>query len=52
VEQIDVARGLGAAGVVLFSYNFMVRGDSTNPGETYLRLVGNRAFAAGAPGSR
>ena len=44
VEQIDVARGLGAAGVVLFSYNFMVRGDSTNPGETYLRLVGNRAF--------
>lgn len=40
VAQIGVARELGAAGIVLFSYNSLVRGDSTNPGETYLRAVG------------
>lgn len=47
VEQIGVARELGAAGVVLFSYDFMVRGDSANPGESYLRSVGQRGLFAG-----
>ncbi|MGH7699573.1 MAG: glycoside hydrolase family 10 protein [Gemmatimonadales bacterium] len=51
LEQIRIARELGAAGVVLFSYNFMVRGDSATPGLAYLRAVAERAFAAtyGAP---
>lgn len=40
VAQIGVARELGAAGVALFSYGSLVRGDSANPGETYLRAVG------------
>ena len=44
VAQIGVARELGAAGVVLFSYNSLVRGDSTTPGERYLRTVGERAL--------
>ncbi len=44
VAQIGVARELGAAGIVLFSYNSLVRGDSTNPGERYLRAVGERAL--------
>jgi uncharacterized lipoprotein YddW (UPF0748 family) len=44
VAQVGVARELGTAGVVLFSYNFMVRGDSANPGESYLRAVAQRAW--------
>ncbi len=48
VQQIGVARELGAAGVVLFSYNFMVRGDSATPGESYLRTVGKRGWSAGS----
>jgi uncharacterized lipoprotein YddW (UPF0748 family) len=43
VAQIGVARELGAAGIVLFSYDFMVRGDSANPGESYLRAVARLA---------
>ena len=46
VEQIDVARGLGAAGVVLFSYDFMARQGGMRPGESYLLAVRDRAFAA------
>lgn len=49
VGQIGVARELGAAGVVLFSYDFMVRGDSAHPGESYLRSVGQQALFAGRP---
>jgi uncharacterized lipoprotein YddW (UPF0748 family) len=41
VAQIGVARELGAAGGALFSYDFMVRGDSANPGVGYLRAVGS-----------
>ena len=38
--QITIARGLGAGGVVLFSYGSMVQGDSIHPGDSYLRAVG------------
>ena len=44
VQQIDVARGLGAAGVVLFSYDFMARHEGLRPGESYLLAVRDRAF--------
>jgi uncharacterized lipoprotein YddW (UPF0748 family) len=47
VAQIGAARDLGAAGIVLFSYDFMVRGDSANPGESYLRAVGRQAMRDG-----
>ncbi len=47
--QIGVARELGAAGIVLFSYDFMVRGDSANPGTSYLRAVGERIRVLGSP---
>ena len=50
VGKIEAARALGAAGVALFSYTSLVRGDSTNPGESYLRAVGARAFQARRPG--
>lgn len=46
--QIGVARELGAAGIVLFSYDFMVRGDSANPGTSYLRAVGERIRVLGS----
>jgi len=44
VEQIGVARSLGAAGVVLFSYDFMARHGGMRPGESYLLAVRDRAF--------
>lgn len=44
IQQISVARALGTAGVVLFSYSSLARSDSTNPGRSYLRSVGERAF--------
>jgi len=44
VQQIGVARGLGAAGVVLFSYDFMARQGGMRPGESYLLAVRDRAF--------
>ena len=44
VQQIGVARGLGAAGVVLFSYDFMTRHEGMRPGESYLLAVRDRAF--------
>ena len=44
VEQIGVARGLGAAGVVLFSYDFMARHEGMRRGESYLLAVRDRAF--------
>lgn len=49
LEQIRIARELGAAGVVLFSYNFMVRGDSATPGLSYLESVRDRAFRRPTP---
>ena len=49
VRQIDVARELGAAGVVLFSYDFMVRQGGMRPGESYLLAVRDRAFRSGRP---
>ena len=44
VQQIGVARSLGAAGVVLFSYDFMARHEGMRPGESYLIAVRDRAF--------
>ncbi len=44
VVQIGVARGLGAAGVALFSYDFMARQGGMRPGESYLLAVRDRAF--------
>jgi uncharacterized lipoprotein YddW (UPF0748 family) len=47
IENIQTARRLGAAGVILFSYDSL-----TNPQQTsrdYLSVVGRAAFAAGAP---
>src|SRR5437870_210862 len=44
VEQIGVARSLGTAGVVLFSYDFMARHGGMRPGESYLLAVRDRAF--------
>lgn len=52
VEKIEAARALGVAGVALFSYTSLVRGDSTNPGESYLRAVGERAFSSRRTGGR
>jgi uncharacterized lipoprotein YddW (UPF0748 family) len=49
VAQIGVARELGAAGFVLFSYTSLVRGDSVTPGESYLRAVAQRALLVGRP---
>jgi uncharacterized lipoprotein YddW (UPF0748 family) len=47
VEKIGVARDLGAAGVVLFSYNSMVRDSGATARESYLLSVGDRAFTTG-----
>jgi len=44
VEQIGVARSLGTAGVVLYSYDFMARHGGMRPGESYLLAVRDRAF--------
>src|SRR2546425_13324864 len=44
VRPIGVARSLGAAGVVLFSYDFMARQGGMRPGESYLLAVRDRAF--------
>jgi uncharacterized lipoprotein YddW (UPF0748 family) len=47
VENIQTARRLGAAGVVLFSYDSLIDPRQTSP--DYLALVGRAAFAAAAP---
>ena len=44
VEKINVARGLGADGIVLFSYDFTIRPGDLNPGGNYLERVRRAAF--------
>lgn len=44
VEKINVARGLGADGIVLFSYDFTTRPGDLNPGGNYLERVRRSAF--------
>ncbi len=44
VEKINVARQLGADGVILFSYDFTVRPGELNPGGDYLDRVRRGAF--------
>ncbi|HXF96271.1 MAG TPA: family 10 glycosylhydrolase [Gemmatimonadales bacterium] len=45
-SQVAVARELGAAGVVLFSYDFMARQPGPAPETSYLRAVSRQAFPA------
>jgi uncharacterized lipoprotein YddW (UPF0748 family) len=44
VEKINVARGLGADGIVLFSYDFTTRPGDLNPSGNYLERVRRAAF--------
>jgi uncharacterized lipoprotein YddW (UPF0748 family) len=44
VEKINVARSLSANGVILFSYDFMVRPSELNPLGDYLERVRKAAF--------
>jgi uncharacterized lipoprotein YddW (UPF0748 family) len=44
VEKIDVARKLGADGIILFSYDFTARPGPLNPGGEYLERVRRAAF--------
>ncbi len=44
VEKIKVARELGAAGIVLFSYDSAVRKSERNPDGRYLQHVADEAF--------
>jgi hypothetical protein len=39
-----VARGLGADGIILFSYDFTTRPGDLNPGGNYLERVRRAAF--------
>ena len=47
VEKINVARRLGAEGIILFSYDFTARPSELNPGADYLDRVRRGAFALG-----
>jgi uncharacterized lipoprotein YddW (UPF0748 family) len=47
VEKINVARGLGADGIVIFSYDFTIRAGELNPGGNYLERVRQAAFESG-----
>lgn len=53
VEKISVARGLGADGIILFSYDFTATPGPLNPAGDYLERVRRAAFdshyAPGAP---
>lgn len=46
VEKISVARGLGAEGIILFSYDFTTRPSDLNPDGAYLERVRRGAFDA------
>ena len=49
IDNIQTARRLGAAGVVLFSYDSLV--DPRQPAADYIAVVGRAAFAAPAAAS-
>lgn len=44
VEKINVARKLGADGIILFSYDFTIKPGPLNPGGEYLEHVRRAAF--------
>ncbi len=44
VEKINVARQVGADGIILFSYDFTIRPSDLNPGSDYLEHVRRGAF--------
>ncbi|MCA1607075.1 MAG: hypothetical protein LC775_16755, partial [Acidobacteria bacterium] len=44
VEKINVARTLGADGIILFSYDFAIRPSELNAGGDYLGRVRRAAF--------
>lgn len=44
IEKINVARGLGADGIILFSYDSTARPSELNPAGDYLERVRRRAF--------
>ncbi|MDQ5847237.1 MAG: family 10 glycosylhydrolase [Acidobacteriota bacterium] len=44
IEKIDVARRIGADGIILFSYDFTVRPSDLNPAADYLERVRKGAF--------
>ncbi|MBA3514456.1 MAG: family 10 glycosylhydrolase [Pyrinomonadaceae bacterium] len=46
VEKINIARGLGADGIVLFSYDFTARPSELNPEGAYLERVSRAAFTS------
>jgi uncharacterized lipoprotein YddW (UPF0748 family) len=48
VEKINVARTLGADGIILFSYDFTIKPSELNPGGAYLEQIRRAAFD-GAP---
>ncbi|HYJ86104.1 MAG TPA: family 10 glycosylhydrolase [Pyrinomonadaceae bacterium] len=48
VEKINVARRLGAEGIILFSYDFTTRPGELNPGADYLDRVRRGAFETAA----
>ena len=49
VEKINVARTLGADGIILFSYDFTIRPGELNPGGNYLERVRRSAFDGSKP---
>lgn len=49
VEKIDVARKLGADGIILFSYDFTATPGALNPAGDYLERVRRAAFDSPAP---
>jgi uncharacterized lipoprotein YddW (UPF0748 family) len=51
VEKINVARTLGADGIILFSYDFTIRPSELNPGGAYLEQIRRAAFD-GAPATK
>ena len=52
VEKINVARSLGANGIILFSYDFTARPSDLNPGGNYLDRVNKAVFATAAMGAK
>ena len=48
IEKIDVARRLGADGIILFSYDFTLRPSDLNPAADYLQRVRRGAFEKAA----
>jgi uncharacterized lipoprotein YddW (UPF0748 family) len=52
VEKINVARSLGARGIILFSYDFTASPGELNPGGNYLDRVNRAAFGSVLKGAQ